>query len=464
MSNSGYANGGGIYSSSSNLTLRNSIVAGNYANYEGGGLFFQNQSGQTQIDPPALNGVNDSKPNNLTIVNSTFANNAADDDNLLFALSGPVTGILNGVGGRGGGAHIETGPDTSTVSILNSIFWDNRDDTDTARYSKTNDLNLSLNTSTTLNVAYSDIGVATGDPFGGPGNISANPLFVNSNDNHLYDASTANYHLKKFSPAIDSGTGAGAPAADIIGTPRPLGSGFDMGAYEEPHNFDTKAPKPKINTPAYSITQSKTNKFKVRWGATDPAPSSGGLMYRVWVRRGGSSTWRLWQDWTSDTSRIFKGRRRKTYYFKSKAKDAAGNRSAFAKEKSTVVPADGGWTYSGITSHSGMTFLKSASAFKKNYYRSTVRSTTKGSFIVYQFKAKQFTLWATKGRRNGKAKVYINGKFSRLINTNSSRSKHRVMVYKKNFSKTKYHTIKIVNVGRGNKRRLDIDGLGVKLL
>ncbi len=37
------------------------------------------------------------------------------------------------------------------------------------------------------------------------------------------------------------------------------------------------------------------------------------------------------------------------------------------------------------------------------------------------------------------------------------------MVYKKNFSKTKYHTIKIVNDGYVGKKRLDIDSLGAKL-
>ena len=110
-----------------------------------------------------------------------------------------------------------------------------------------------------------------------------------------------------------------------------------------------------------------------------------------------------------------------------------------------------------------MRFLKGSSMFKRNYYQSTVRSTKKGSFVTYRFKAKQFTLWATKGPRNGKAKVYVNGSFSRLINTNRATSKHRVMVYKKNFAKVKYHTIKIVNVGNPGKSRVDLDALGVFL-
>ncbi len=102
---------------------------------------------------------------------------------------------------------------------------------------------------------------------------------------------------------------------------------------------------------------------------------------------------------------MFNGRRRKTFYFKGKTKDGAGNVSGFTKEWSTVVPADGIRTDSGITKKVGFRFFKSARAFKRNYYKSTLRSTKNGSFVVYRFKTKQFTLWATKGKRNGKARI-----------------------------------------------------------
>jgi parallel beta-helix repeat protein len=49
-------------------------------------------------------------------------------------------------------------------------------------------------------------------------------LFVNPAAN--------NYHLLATSPAVDAGTAANAPPADLDGNPRPSGSAIDIGAYE----------------------------------------------------------------------------------------------------------------------------------------------------------------------------------------------------------------------------------------
>jgi hypothetical protein len=40
------------------------------------------------------------------------------------------------------------------------------------------------------------------------------------------------FHLLPTSPAVDAGTGAGAPSTDLDGNPRPVGAGVDVGAYE----------------------------------------------------------------------------------------------------------------------------------------------------------------------------------------------------------------------------------------
>ncbi len=70
-----------------------------------------------------------------------------------------------------------------------------------------------------LIITYSDIqGGHTG-----AGNIDSDPLFINANND---------FHLQHGSPCIDTGTADGAPADDLDGNPRPMGSGFDMGAYE----------------------------------------------------------------------------------------------------------------------------------------------------------------------------------------------------------------------------------------
>jgi hypothetical protein len=69
-----------------------------------------------------------------------------------------------------------------------------------------------------VTVTYSDIEGG----WTGTGNIDADPMFA--------DAASGDYHLGVGSPCIDAGTPAGAPAADVEGTPRDAAP--DMGAYE----------------------------------------------------------------------------------------------------------------------------------------------------------------------------------------------------------------------------------------
>ncbi|MBI2302666.1 MAG: right-handed parallel beta-helix repeat-containing protein [Armatimonadetes bacterium] len=57
----------------------------------------------------------------------------------------------------------------------------------------------------------------------GAGNRTGDPLFLARGDN---------YHVAADSPAVDHGTAAGAPSADLDGTSRPRGGGVDIGAYE----------------------------------------------------------------------------------------------------------------------------------------------------------------------------------------------------------------------------------------
>ena len=54
--------------------------------------------------------------------------------------------------------------------------------------------------------------------------VEGDPKFVNP--------AGANFHLQENSPAIDSGSSVDAPSDDYKGNQRPIGSGYDIGAYE----------------------------------------------------------------------------------------------------------------------------------------------------------------------------------------------------------------------------------------
>ncbi|MFC1559722.1 choice-of-anchor Q domain-containing protein [Candidatus Margulisiibacteriota bacterium] len=96
---------------------------------------------------------------------------------------------------------------------VNDIYWDNYPNSDLFN-------NVVSRTNT-----YSDI--QTGGWIAGTGNISAEPVFVTTDE-----ASADFLHIDSSSPVIDQGTATGAPSDDYDGNPRPNGGGYDMGAFE----------------------------------------------------------------------------------------------------------------------------------------------------------------------------------------------------------------------------------------
>jgi hypothetical protein len=149
------------------LTMTNTFVVDNSAIAGGpGGIQFWYASGR--------------------LVNVTVADNEAS----------------NGLGGIAFG----TGDPARQLDILNGILFFNDGD----------DLSCSGGP---CNVIYSDVS----ESMAGPGNISADPQFVNR--------AAGDYHLGAGSPAIDAGTSDGAPSVDFEGDPRPIGE-VDMGADE----------------------------------------------------------------------------------------------------------------------------------------------------------------------------------------------------------------------------------------
>ena len=104
--------------------------------------------------------------------------------------------------------------------IYNNIFWEN--DTDWAELRDST--SQSFDGYTIHHNLFQE--GATSDTLGTVPVLTTNVSFV--------DAANDDFHLLGDSPAIDAGTDVGAPSADFDDVGRPVGVGFDLGAYEYP--------------------------------------------------------------------------------------------------------------------------------------------------------------------------------------------------------------------------------------
>ncbi|MGD0571699.1 MAG: PQQ-binding-like beta-propeller repeat protein [Sedimentisphaerales bacterium] len=189
------ANGGGIYAFSGTVNINNSILAGNFAQVNGGGVY-KNTS--------AI----------VTMSNCTLAGNAAS--------------------GLGGGIYLGN----AAFSAVNSIFWGNKDSTGITTSAQINPTSSSPG-QTLLFCCIQDPLSYFGDA--NNGNVNDDPMFVRepndggdgwgvgNNDDY------GDLHLRPGSPCIDACNKLYRPGpneVDLDGQPRLMGSAVDMGAYE----------------------------------------------------------------------------------------------------------------------------------------------------------------------------------------------------------------------------------------
>ncbi|MCX7803785.1 MAG: putative Ig domain-containing protein, partial [Planctomycetota bacterium] len=209
--------GAGYIDSPSRAFIRNCALHGNTARYGGGFL---------------LANVPD-------VANCVFYGNSAENGGAVMTNSvlADLTNCTfhgNSASAVGGGIYSNYGQ----TRIRNCILWGNA--------APTGQEIAADGSGVTVDVSWSDVhdgvsggrvaqinGGAVSD---GGGNIAADPLFVNAANPAGSDGRylTADDGLAPASgsPVVDSGTAAGAPAADCRGIPRPYGAGVDMGAYE----------------------------------------------------------------------------------------------------------------------------------------------------------------------------------------------------------------------------------------
>jgi hypothetical protein len=134
--------------------------------------------------------------------------------------------------------------------------------------------------------------------------------------------------------------------------------------------------------------------------------------------------------------------------FSVRARDAAGNVSAYSAERCTARPLDdrslkakGAWKKKTGASYFAGTILKTKSEGAK--------LTRKGAL------AGRVALLASKGKHNGKVGIYYNGKLVKTVKLGASKKTTKVLIALPNLGKSGKIVIKVLS----SHKKVFIDGL-----
>ncbi len=250
FSNTATGNGGGIYLDKGSLTLNGPVgVVGNHA-LDGGGLYLntgtaQLAGGQIVGNVASGNGGGLYAGNTITISATRFLANSAGNTgggvystgngdasvaNSLFVRNNAgqaAAGLSLNLSGTTTLRHLTVADPSSNSSEAIVVAGGTIDIKDTLIASHTIGISRTAGTLTAdYNLYFGNVVTQSGITLPGSHDVvGLDPLFVDP------AAGIDNYRLKLFSPAVDAGVDAGV-YADLGGWPRPIGHGFDIGAFE----------------------------------------------------------------------------------------------------------------------------------------------------------------------------------------------------------------------------------------
>lgn len=260
FSNTAAGNGGGLYLDKGNLTLNGPVgVVGNHA-LNGGGLYLntgtaQLAGGQLVGNGASGNGGGLYAGNTITISATRFlANSAGNTGGGLYAAGSGEASLANSLFARNNAGQAAAGlslnsSGTATLRHLTVVdpgsnafeaivvTGGTTDIKNTSMTSHTIGLSRTAGTLTAdYNLYFGNVVTQSGAILPGSHDIvGLDPLFADP------APGSDNYALKLFSPAVDAGVDAGV-YVDLGGQLRPIGHGFDIGAFELQADLATIGP------------------------------------------------------------------------------------------------------------------------------------------------------------------------------------------------------------------------------
>jgi predicted outer membrane repeat protein len=191
-------NGGGLYSGNT-VTISATRFMANSAGNIGGGVYFTGNGG-------------------VSVANSLFAGNDAGQAAAGISLNSSGTATLRHV------TLADPGSNASEAIVVTAGIVDIKDTIITSH---------SIGISRTAGTLTADYNLYFGNVIDLSGTIQPGSHDVVGLDPLFVDPAPGidNYQLKLFSPAVDAGVDAGV-YTDLGGWPRPIGHGFDIGAFE----------------------------------------------------------------------------------------------------------------------------------------------------------------------------------------------------------------------------------------
>jgi Tol biopolymer transport system component len=224
----------------------------------------------------------------------------------------------------------------------------------------------------------------------------------------------------------------------------------------QPMTFlDTVAPVAKVSVGKFMASLTGN---KVKWSATDAAPSSGGPFVFDVQRQSGTTSLGAFAPFvtgTTATQGTFSGVEGETDCFQARATDAAGNTGVFGKIACTGIPIDDAHaTANGFTQQSGVAgyFQNTRSVSNGNvgsFLKTTSQSNVKVVGVVVDIQPGGATL-----------SISMNGITACTVDTSNSTVKHKKAFACPAFSTAQTGRIVVTQTTAGP---LTVDGIGKRL-